>query len=74
MNDQNRKDWVVVRKSRTIPGGYRVIKTRLTEEQARAQAAWYKRPAEVMRLDELIALRMVAIANTRSPTTTKGEG
>lgn len=59
---------VVVRRSRSIPGGYKVIRTTTwrgtplrTGEQARAIAASYKRPHQAMLLDELIALRREAL-------------
>lgn len=60
------EEWIVVRKSRRIPGGYRVVKTHLTEEEARSLADWYKRPSQAMRMRELVEIRMEALAEMRA--------
>jgi hypothetical protein len=58
--------WIIVRRSRTIPGGYRVVRTRLTEDVATRLAAEYKRPHEAMAFRALVELRMAALAAARS--------
>lgn len=60
--------WMVVRRSRTIPGGYRVVQHALTEEQARARAAAYKLPHEAMLGERLVELRVAALAASRAST------
>jgi len=57
--------WMVVRRSRTIPAGYRIVQASLTEDQARARAARYKRPHEAMREADLVELRTRALAKIR---------
>jgi len=56
------KLWLVVRRSRTIPGGYRVVRARLGQEQAKRIATSYKRPHQAMSRDELVKLRLAALA------------
>lgn len=57
--------WMVVRRSRVIPGGYRVVKAGLTERLARALAADYRTPHEAMSHSDLYALRDAALASQR---------
>lgn len=40
--------WMIVRRSRKIPGGYRVVRAGLTEKQARDWAPQYTRPHEAV--------------------------
>ena len=57
--------WMVVRKSRTILGGYRVVQHGLTEAQAKSWAADYKRPHEAMSSSELMGRRKRAIQEAK---------
>lgn len=52
---------MVVRPSRVIPGGYRVIKVGLTEEESRRWASSYKRRSIAMSETELIERRRRAL-------------
>lgn len=56
------QEWAVVRRSRSIPGGYRVVVTHLSEEVAQRRAQTYARPHEAMRMDVLIKHRLDALA------------
>lgn len=67
------KDWMIVRRSRTIPGGFRIARHGLTEEQARSGAAAYKRPHQAMSYAELVDRRLVAIGR-KGPDSSDGEG
>lgn len=61
-------DWMVVRKSRTIIGGYTVVAWGMTEERARARAASYKRPHEVMTEPDLLRIRIAALEKQAADT------
>lgn len=58
-----RERWMIVRRSQSIPGGYRVVRAGLSEEQARSWAPHYKRPHEAMSEKELTERRMEALAD-----------
>jgi hypothetical protein len=53
--------WMIVRRSRTIPGGYRIVRSRLSEKQAREWAPKYARPHEAMATAEVMKRRMIAL-------------
>ena len=53
-----RETWMVVRRDGKIPGGWRVVQFDLTEEEATARAAEYKRPHRAMKTDDLYASRL----------------
>jgi hypothetical protein len=53
--------WMVVRKSRTIIGGYRVIAYGLTEDAAQRRASRYKTPHEAMNEPDLMRIRLAAL-------------
>lgn len=55
------RNWMIVRKSRTVIGGYKVVAYGLSESSARERAARYKRPAEVMTEPDLLGLRLKAL-------------
>jgi hypothetical protein len=54
--------WMVVRRSGTIPGGYRVISHGLTEQEAIKLAAWYSTPSEAISESRLLQVRTDALA------------
>ena len=60
------RDWMVLRRSRTIIGGYRVVAYGLTEDIARRRAARYKTPHQVMREPELLRIRIAALEADRA--------
>jgi hypothetical protein len=54
-------NWLVVRKSRTVIGGYRVVAYGLSEAHAERLAASYKSPHHAMPEPELLRLRLQAL-------------
>ena len=64
--------WMIVRRSQTIPGGFRVVQAGLTEELAWSWASEYKHPHQAMRERELVELRMDAFSAQRQADTPGG--
>lgn len=56
-----KSNWLIVRKSRTVIGGYTVVQYGLTEEVARRRADAYKTPHIAMPEPELLKIRIAAL-------------
>jgi hypothetical protein len=62
------RTWLVVRRSKKIPGGYKIVRAGLTEQQAKDWAASYKTPHQPMSYERIVEIRTAALCPDHGPS------